>query len=116
MFDENKKLITHQRLDFLTNNGYSSSTNYGNYSGTIVPTGTTESDVAKNIYDMAGNVREWSTEVFKDKTNKNDKSGNVISRVIRGGSAVIERTAKSHIGYPESKQDPYWGFRVIIYK
>ncbi len=95
---------------------YSSSINYGNYSGTIVPTGTTESDVAKNIYDMAGNVREWSTEVFKDKTNKGDKSGNVISRVIRGGSAVIERTAKSHIGYPESKQDPYWGFRVIIYK
>ena len=91
---------------------YSSSINYGNYSGTIVPTGTTESDVAKNIYDMAGNVREWTTEVFKDKKAQ----GTTISRVIRGGSAVIERTAKSHIGYPESKSDPYWGFRVIIYK
>ena len=58
------------------------STSWGNYnddtfSGTtgIIKTGEYEQTKAKNIYDLAGNVREWTTESY-DTTN----------RVLRGGS------------------------------
>lgn len=116
---------------------YSTSTSYGNYSGEIRNTGTTESDIKNNICDLAGNVREWTTEIYKQKpttqvtnTNKNknkNKNKNnttnqvVVSetvnyRVIRGGSANLSRTASSHTGYKENSSDASWGFRMILYK
>lgn len=96
---------------------YSSVTNYGNYSGTIYPTGTTQSDIIKNISDLAGNVREWTTEIYKSSTEQKDNSKEkVIYRVVRGGSANLSRTPGSHIGYSESTADTYWGFRTILYK
>ena len=90
---------------------YSSVTNYGNYSGTIYPTGTTQTDVVKNISDLAGNVREWTTEIFKG-TN----GASAIHRVVRGGSANLSRTPGSHTGYSEETSGTYWGFRLILYK
>ena len=42
---------------------------------TRIPTGSTEYTKANNIYDMAGNVREWTTEAYS-----------TYSRVNRGGS------------------------------
>ena len=108
---------------------YSSSTGYGNYSGNIRNTGTTESDIKNNICDMAGNVREWTTEVYKISTSsdsttssyKNKSNEEVVSetvtyRVVRGGSANLSRTAASHTGYKQSISDAYWGFRMILYK
>lgn len=100
---------------------YSSNVNYGNYSGTIYPTGATETDYVKNICDLAGNVREWTTEIYKGTTassskNNNKKTENVIQRVVRGGSANLSRTPISHIYYPENTSDNYWGFRTILYK
>lgn len=107
---------------------YSSNTNYGNYSGTIYPTGSTEKDNVKNICDLAGNIKEWTTEIYKNvdtsssknknkSKNKNEDTSNQgIYRVIRGGSANISNTPKSHLGYPENYSDNYWGFRLVIYK
>lgn len=111
---------------------YSTSTNYGNYSGQIRNTGTTESDIKNNICDMAGNIREWTTEIYKmkpattntaskNKKNKNVTNEEVVSetvnyRVVRGGSANLSRTASSHTGYKENISDSYWGFRMILYK
>lgn len=106
---------------------YSTSTSYGNYSGEIRNTGTTESDIKNNICDMAGNLREWTTEIYKKKqedtnTNKSKNATNeIISetvnyRVVRGGSANLSRTASSHTGYKESISDNYWGFRMVLYK
>lgn len=119
---------------------YSSNTSYGNYSGEIKKTGETESDKKNNIFDLAGNVREWTTEIYKnketkstkkdknDKNNKNKKNKNVVNeldevvsetvnyRVIRGGSANLSRTASSHTGYKENMSDNYWGFRLVLYK
>lgn len=102
-----------------THLNYSSDVNYGNYTGTIYPTGYTESDSVKNICDLSGNVREWTTEIYKaaSQPNKNDKNFvSVIHRVVRGGSANLKRTPISHIYYPENTSDNYWGFRTIIYK
>ena len=92
---------------------YSSNINYGNYSGTIYPTGYTESDNIKNVCDIAGNVREWTTEIYKSAKNNKDNS---IQRVVRGGSANLSKTPASHIYYPENTSDNYWGFRTVLYK
>ncbi len=110
---------------------YSTSTNSGNYSGTIRSTGQTETDRKNNICDLAGNVREWTTEIYKVKPtatntssknkNKNNTNTEVVSetvnyRVVRGGSANLNRTVSSHTGYKENISDPSWGFRMILYK
>lgn len=103
---------------------YSSNVNYGNYSGTIYPTGSTELDYVKNVCDLAGNVREWTTEIYKSanttttkkSSSKKNQIENVVHRVVRGGSANLSRTPGSHIYYPENTSDNYWGFRTILYK
>lgn len=112
---------------------YSTNTGYGNYSGSIRNTGATQTDIQNNICDLAGNVREWTTEIYKETTptttntskNKNKKnnvtntavvSETVNYRVIRGGSANLSRTASSHTGYKENTSEAYWGFRMILYK
>ena len=128
---------------------YSSNTSYGNYSGTILKTGETESDEVNSICDMAGNMREWTTEIYYPEVVPNDGNyidgnevGNVEEqsdqdsdentdennttnsttntsetyRVIRGGSANINKVASSHIGQVENLSDSYWGFRIILYK
>lgn len=103
-----------------TYENYSTSTNYGNYNGTVLPTGTTEVDTINYICDLAGNVREWTTEIYKETENSKDSktsnTSNVKQRVIRGGSANLSRTPSSHIGYFENTTDTYWGFRLILYK
>ena len=104
------------------NPNYSTTLNFGNYSGQIYPTGATESDIIYGICDLAGNVREWTTEIFKGATETSSKKGNknnqevVLYRVVRGGSASLNKTAGSHIGYPENTSENYWGFRTILYK
>ena len=95
---------------------FSSSTNYGNYDGTILPTGKTDSDVAKNIFDLAGNVREWTTEIYNDNNKDKKDEDNSIQRVIRSGGANLKKTPGSHGGYKETSVSPYWGFRLIMYK
>ena len=109
------------KFDALTNNSYSSSTNYGNYSGSIYPTGTTDSDKLYNICDIAGNVSEWTTETYlptdaEKKAQDKNAVGNINYRVVRGGSANLSRTPVSHRGYPDTQSENYWGFRLILFK
>jgi len=104
---------------------YSSRTSFGNYSGQILPTGATSADIFYNICDLAGNVREWTTEIYtgagtestnKTASNRTQQAEKEIYRVVRGGSANLSRTPISHTGNPETTSDPYWGFRLILYK
>ena len=99
--------------------GYSSSDQYGNFGGTIYPTGQTEKDRLREICDLSGNVREWTTEKYlgtdtttstssKNSKNKNKNvTENVIMRVVRGGSASLSRTPMSRIGYDENTFDVF---------
>ena len=117
-------------LEWINQNipNYSTNTSYGNYSGTIYPTGQTPSDIVNNVCDMDGNVREWTTEIDKSvveedtKTNRKNKNTisasetSTIKRTVRGGSANLNKVANSHIGYYENLSDGYWGFRTILYK
>lgn len=109
-------------IDGETDN-YSSSTTFGNYDGTIFPTGVTEKDEMKHIFDLAGNVREWTTEIYKtsedtsSSSRRNDSEDeNLIYRVIRGGAASLCRPPSSHQYYSENTSDNYWGFRMVLYK
>lgn len=74
-------------------------------------------------------MREWTTEIFKNKTTsttsknkkKNTANEQVVSetvnyRVVRGGGANLSRTASSYTGYKENMTDEYWGFRIILYQ
>lgn len=106
--------------------GYTSSNEYGNFDGMIYPTGQIQKDMLKNICDLSGNVREWTTEKYIDrnattstKKSKNSKNGGteqIVYRIIRGGSASLNRTPKSRIRYDETTSDLYWGFRTILFK
>jgi len=104
---------------------YSTNTSYGNYSGTIYPTGSTESDQMNYICDLAGNVREWTTEEYspitstdskKSSSKKKNEESTGASRVVRGGSANLNKIANSRNGYPEDLVDEYWGFRIVLYE
>lgn len=95
---------------------YSHNVSYGNYSGTILPTGNTENDIVNNICDLSGNLREWTTEEYYATNDGIVTEENSVYRVIRGGSANIQKVASSHIVYPDTMTDTYWGFRTILYK
>lgn len=109
---------------------YSSSRTYGNYSNQILETGATETDIVNGIADMSGNLREWTTEIYDqeyipsdgenevkpDDTTGEDEEEKIEYRVVRGGSATMDKIASSRIGEPVYLQDNYWGFRTVLYK
>ena len=69
------------------------STGKGNYSGTIALAGSSSNYVQKNIYDLAGNVYEWTMEESSSKLD--------ILRVGRGGSDSngLDTPASNRINY-----------------
>ena len=99
---------------------FSQSTELGNYDGTVLPTGQTASDHVKHIFDLAGNVKEWSTEIDRSLTEQMSKKSKdkqtILYRMIRGGSAEIANTPASRRGYAENSVNISWGFRYILYK
>ena len=83
------------------------STGKGNYTGDLAVTGSSDEYDQKNIYDLAGNVDEWTME-----------SCNTHSRVIRGGDysftgAYSPASTRGYI-YP-SNGYVYVGFRLTLY-
>ena len=87
------------------------STGKGNYSGTNgnqpIATGSIEAYAVNNIYDMAGNVNDWTIEAYS-----------TVLRVTRGGNysddgsngpASVRRSSN-----PTNSIDNY-GFRVALY-
>ena len=83
------------------------SENQGNYAGTIARTGDKETYAVKNIYDMAGNVYEWTMEAY-----------GTDNRVIRGGcydsSGDLVPASYRNYDFPDYS-DYYFGFRVTLY-
>ena len=83
------------------------STGKGNYSGNLIKTGSNENYEMKNIYDMAGNVIEWTMESYD--TNY---------RVYRGGSYNSDEgrspVSRRYTGIPSNSTDTL-GFRVALY-
>jgi len=85
------------------------SNSWGNYSSSIANTGTTSKAVACNIYDMAGNLHEWTTE------NRS------VTRVVNRGGYYGGDGAVFPAGYrdtqtPTTASDTGIGFRPILFK
>ena len=105
-----------------TNKNFSSSTQNGNYTTSLAYTGTTEKDVANRIFDLSGNVREWSTEIYIPSIAETQNSGSTEEniegsyRTVRGGSVTLNKTPSSYNGYNVNTTAVYWGFRVILYR
>ena len=78
--------------------------------GILLTTGATEATRLQNIYDIAGNVWEWTREFC---------SVNDLPYVTRGGgydSDGSNNPAKGHYGNITSKSDPDIGFRLGLWK
>lgn len=118
-----------KQADLATNNTFSQSITNGNFSGTINKTGKTPQDKAYNIYDLSGNVKEWTTEKYnqaiavKEKvkneygeTVEKDKIEYIENRVLRGGSSVAIGTPNSITGYQLNVSDLTSGLRAVLYK
>lgn len=118
-----------KQADLATNNTFSQSITNGNFSGKINKTGKTPQDKAYNIYDLSGNVKEWTTEKYnqaiavKEKvkneygeTVEKDKIEYIENRVLRGGSSVAIGTPNSITGYQLNVSDLTSGLRAVLYK
>lgn len=82
--------------------------NHGGYTGNRIPTGSVEEYQMKNIYDLAGNIEEWSMEVY-----------DTDQRIIRAGPFDLIGSQKP-VTYRSNKANPTTvfhtiGFRVALY-
>ena len=98
--------------------------NYGTYNKeseyieveTGVTTEIAERNAACNIYDMAGNMREWTTE-----TGKHDSTDdNALSYAVRRGGGFCESGESAPVSWRNGNGSinecyPYHGFRVVLY-
>ena len=92
------------------------SSEWGNYNSSLANTGATSKAVACNIYDLAGNVDEWTTENVKVYEGTEDEE---TVAVIRGGDYVSGGAycpAGNRNSYFPSITCDYVGFRPLLYK
>ena len=75
---------------------------------TRIPTGSAEYTKTNNIYDMAGNVNDWTVEV-----------GSTVCRVIRGGyyrnNGTNSPASKRDDGYSPTNNFDFIGLRTTLY-
>ena len=80
-----------------------------------IGTGAVEATKTKNIYDLAGNMWEWTTETGKHNNTDTEYA------VIRGGgfadTSIVYPVCYRHGGCTASKADysVNFGFRVVLY-
>ena len=83
-------------------------TNKGNYSSSLINTGSNENYKVKNIYDMAGNAWEWTMEAYSTSY-----------RVLRGGCYGILASnypaSNRSYGYLSNSHEDSYGFRLALY-
>ena len=86
------------------------STNMGNYSGSIATTGSNTSYQQKHIYDLAGNVYEWTMEAY-DTTDRVGRGGDYRSSGSNDPASIRYRSNPDYSNYNGNLV----GFRVALY-
>ena len=87
------------------NKNVSSSAGFGNYnSSNILLTGSSDSYSTANVYDLAGNLEEWTMEVYNSNT-----------RVSRGGNSSVQAAAQRNYSYSTNTVYQNVGFRPALY-
>lgn len=79
----------------------------GNYSGSRIETGSNPDYAVNNIYDMAGNVNDWTLESY-DTYDRLRRGGNYLNN----GSFIP--ASGRNLGSPTNGSDDY-GSRVTLY-
>ena len=87
----------------ILNSNVSNSNSFGNYTS-VRNTGIDENCITGNIYDIAGNLEEWTMEVYDNTT-----------RVVRGGNSTYKGTAYRNISYSVENKLQNVGFRPALY-
>ena len=92
-------------FEYVNSSGSTATKNEG--SSTRIPTGSAEYTKANNIYDLAGNVRDWTMEAYS-----------TYSRVCRGGScggSGVSYPAGSRNGILPTSSYSSYGCRSALY-
>ena len=86
--------------------------NQGNYTGKLMECGSSDNYRVKNIYDLAGNVDEWTMEVYNNG-NRIDRGGNYNNYA----SPSNEVPASARVAVPPDYDNiaDTIGFRVALY-
>ena len=107
VIDDSKSWGNYRNATFTYTNSSGSTTTKNSGSGTRIPTGSTEYTKANNIYDLAGNVWDWTMEAhYAD------------SRVYRGGGFSSYGTgypASNRYSYVPTVGDSFTGTRATLY-
>ena len=85
-----------------------------------LPTGSLENFKLKNIYDLAGNMWEWTTEVGNHTSANAQQTNGSSFAVVRGGSFVDDGTDyplcfRHGSGSSSTHVHVNLGFRVVLY-
>ena len=90
------------------NSYIANSTDKGNYGGIVATTGSNKNYEVKNIYDLAGNVFEWTME-----------AGVGNQKILRGGAysdnGIREPVSARGFDACSAQTYPFRGFRVALY-
>ncbi len=82
-------------------------------------TGSVSNFMLKNIYDMAGNMYEWTTETGYHSTTKTSTNTGTKFAVRRGGGfgydGLWQPLSDRHGLDPVNSSSFTWGFRVVLY-
>ncbi len=81
--------------------------------GDVLTTGASDYCRKYNIYDIAGNICEWTEEIsyFSGRASNNQYVNNRGGGAQDGGSDACTRHADNVIGYKHTTV----GFRVVLY-
>ena len=105
VFNSDWTLFNIPTLNYVDSNSYKLFSDNGN--GILLTTGASDQNNTMNIYDIAGNVREWTLESYSDS----------LPCVNRGGgfSNTSSFSTSYRNGRSVSNNDESIGFRICLY-
>ncbi|MCI8346160.1 MAG: formylglycine-generating enzyme family protein [Clostridia bacterium] len=88
----------------------------------LLTTGSTEQVKKMNLYDISGNLWEWTEETAYSKGSNYDVNGNYNLYMLRGGGAETQTAGNSalyHMYYRAGRNAPnawtLYGFRPVLF-